>query len=259
MTLTLVVAAGLVTLAVLLMLKPVASVSRRVRPAQIVRLASGDHRLAAGPSRALARDQVATRRRNQWAALIAAVGVWALVGGPAGVVLGAALVVLGPAALARLEPRSVRHRRQTLEATAPMVADLLAACLESGASTAASVQAVARALEEPVESVLGNCVAQIQLGADPARVWGALAQEPELAPIARSILRSADSGAPLADLLLRTGDDLRSVRRARLEALARSAGIKAVGPLGVCFLPAFMLLGVVPLVASLVGTMLARG
>ncbi|MEI8081210.1 MAG: type II secretion system F family protein, partial [Actinomycetes bacterium] len=198
------------------------------------------------------------RRRNQWAALVAGLAAFALVGGLVGVVLGAGVVVLGPVVLARLEPRAARHRRQVLEASAPMVADLLAACLVSGASTGTSVMAVAQALGEPVESVLVNCVAQIQLGADPARVWGALAEETELAPIARSILRSADSGAPLADLLLRTGDDLRSARRARLEAMARSAGIKAVGPLGVCFLPAFMLLGVVPLVASLIGDMLAR-
>jgi pilus assembly protein TadC len=56
-------------------------------------------------------------------------------------------------------------------------------------------------------------------------------------------------------VLLRVAEDLRATRRAALDQAAKAVGVKAVAPLGLCFLPAFMLLGIVPLVASLI----ARG
>jgi len=45
----------------------------------------------------------------------------------------------------------------------------------------------------------------------------------------------------------------RRARQVAAQAAARRAGVLAVGPLGLCFLPAFVLVGVVPLVAGLVG------
>jgi hypothetical protein len=57
---------------------------------------------------------------------------------------------------------------------------------------------------------------------------------------------------PLAQALTRVADDLRARRRGELLAAARVAGVTAVLPLGLCFLPAFALLGVVPVVVSLV-------
>lgn len=253
------VAGVLLAVAYWLMMRPKTMIGRLTRSTQIMKASRSVRPGATAPPDDFPTSGTTSReQRNQVACLVAGLGVWALLGGFTGLLFAAIVSVAGPFVLARLEPRSVRVRRQALEAAAPLVADLLAACLASGASTAAATLAVSEALGEPIASVLGNCVAQIRLGADPVRVWGALAGEAELAPIARSILRSADSGAPLAELLLRTGDDLRSARRARLEAAARSAGIKAVGPLGLCFLPAFMLLGVVPLVASLIGQMLAQ-
>lgn len=179
-----------------------------------------------------------------------------VVGGPMGFALGLALTVVGPIVLGRMEPKSKRVRRQELESLAPVVADLLASCLASGASSTAATIAVAEALPEPVAGILSSCVAQMRLGASPEQVWASLQSEPALSPIARAVLRSADSGAPLADVLVRVADDLRSQRRSRLEALAQSVGVKAVAPLAVCFLPAFMLLGIVPLVASLLGKVL---
>jgi len=63
--------------------------------------------------------------------------------------------------------------------------------------------------------------------------------------------RSARSGAPLADVLSDVADDLRLARTRDVQVAARAAGVRAVGPLAACFLPAYLLLGVVPVVASL--------
>jgi hypothetical protein len=50
----------------------------------------------------------------------------------------------------------------------------------------------------------------------------------------------------------------RSRRRAAGAAAARRAAVLATLPLGLCFLPAFVLLGVVPLVESFVAPLLGE-
>ncbi len=62
--------------------------------------------------------------------------------------------------------------------------------------------------------------------------------------------RSTESGAPLADGLTRLAEDCRRERRTETQLRARKVGVKAAGPLAACFLPAFMLVGVVPTVAG---------
>lgn|GEM_PF-840085 len=196
--------------------------------------------------------QQRTARRQVVACLVVAAAIFSLIGGVIGVVLAVGAAVAGPRILRRLEPGDRRRRRVQIEVSAAMVADLLAACLASGASTPAATAATASAVGGPSAELLNECVAQFELGADHRRVWAPLMAEPALAPIARAILRSAETGAPLTSTLLRVGDDLRSTRKAQLDQAAQAVGVKAVGPLGLCFLPAFMLLGVVPLIASLI-------
>lgn len=188
--------------------------------------------------------------------LLAGVCAWTLLGGPLGIVSGVLICVLLPRYLSSLEPKAARVRRQSLEASAPLVADLLAACLASGSTPQRAIDAVASAIGGPTGTVLADCVAQLELGADASAAWQPLLAEPALAPIARAVSRSTVSGSPLADVLRVVADELRGKRKAEVDVAARTAGIKAVGPLGACFLPAFMLLAIVPLVASLISEML---
>jgi hypothetical protein len=50
----------------------------------------------------------------------------------------------------------------------------------------------------------------------------------------------------------RLADDLAASARAEVEDRARAVGVRAAVPLGVCLLPSFLLLGIVPLVVGLV-------
>ena len=77
---------------------------------------------------------------------------------------------------------------------------------------------------------------------------------PALAPLARAIARSAASGAPLAPTVARVAEEQRSERRWKAEAAAARVGVRAVLPLAVCFLPAFVLVGVVPVVVGVAGS-----
>lgn len=260
------VAAALAALAAVVLLGPPGDGARR-RAAALGAAAAGGR---AGPggragsavgrgARDGARDGAGVPRRLpvRLAATLAGLGVAVLVGGLPGAGAGLAVAALAPRALARFEPRDVRERRERLAAQAADVADLLAACLASGAPVPTAVEAVAAAIGPPAAEPLRGWVAGVALGADQAQAWRALATEPALAPLALAAARSADSGAPLADLLPGVAADLRRRSRARAESAARAAGVAAVAPLAACFLPAFLLLGVVPVVAALASQLLA--
>jgi tight adherence protein B len=68
--------------------------------------------------------------------------------------------------------------------------------------------------------------------------------------------RAEMSGAKLAATLTRLADRARDEAHAESIAAARRAGVLAVAPLGLCFLPAFLLLGVVPMVLGSVPALL---
>jgi pilus assembly protein TadC len=64
-------------------------------------------------------------------------------------------------------------------------------------------------------------------------------------------VRTTQSGASVADELRRVAARIRSRRHARLQQRVQQASIWVVVPLGLFFLPAFVLLSVVPIVLGL--------
>jgi len=64
-------------------------------------------------------------------------------------------------------------------------------------------------------------------------------------------VRADRSGASVTQEVIRLADELARTSRASVEERARSVGVKAAVPLGLCLLPSFVLVGVVPLVVSL--------
>jgi hypothetical protein len=102
---------------------------------------------------------------------------------------------------------------------------------------------------------LQSVAAALDCGADPQRLQ--IHDDDPLAGLLRAVARATATGAPLADTVRDVASDARE--RARWEALerARRAGVHAVGPLAACFLPAFVLVGVVPVVAGVARALLA--
>lgn len=202
-------------------------------------------------------DSASRDTRLRWAAgALAGLACALLVGGPIGWATGALVAVACVRVLSRLEPRAVRLRRARILAELPMTIDLLAACLRGGGAWHESVEAVAEAVGGPLGVELARVAARIRLGADPAEEWLALAADPALAPLARAASRAATGGAPVAATLARLARDQRRTARAAASARARTAGVRAVAPLGLCFLPAFVLLGIVPAVAGIAANVL---
>ena len=188
--------------------------------------------------------------------VVAGAAAASLLSGSGGVVAGVVVTVLAFVVLGRLEPANARSRREALERQAPLVVDLVAACLASGASLERSLDVASAATGGPAAEVLGRATTALRLGADPVVVWTDVARHEPLAAMARAVARSQQTGAPLATLLPRVADQARSAHRTRAEARIRTAAVRLTGPLGVAFLPAFVLLGVVPVVASWVGRLL---
>lgn len=128
-----------------------------------------------------------------------------------------------------------------------VVVDLAAAALAAGAPIPGALAALAAALG-PDGRVLARAGSLLLLGAPWGEAWeGCPAWLREL----RDALEPAWlAGVPAAPLLTLAADRVRS-RRARLahEAAAR-LGVRLVLPLGLCFLPAFVLLGLAPVVLS---------
>ncbi|MEV0425290.1 type II secretion system F family protein [Micromonospora sp. NPDC050495] len=247
------VAAGCLAGAALLLVVPgpVARPGRRLR------------RLAPRPGRGWRSGSTRGRPRPGWwpdairlASVAAGVAALVLVGGGAGLITGALTGVLADRLLRRVEPPAVRDRRLREAAELPLAADLLAAALRAGAPVDRSVLAVAEALGGPLADRLGRVGRTLELGGTAAEAWSHLGPVAGADRLVAAAIRSADSGAALAGALARLADDLRADRSTAAEAAARRAGVLIVLPLGLCFLPAFILAGLVPVIVAVLGDVL---
>jgi Flp pilus assembly protein TadB len=148
------------------------------------------------------------------------------------------------------ERRRARRPVESVGRQIPAALDLLAACLSAGAAPAHALAAVGAAFDGDVGTVLSAVARLAILGAPIETAWSGCLSDPRWAPIARAVIRAHYSGAALTDVLVHLADDRRRALRANAQVSAQKAGVKAVLPLGVCFLPAFILVGVVPVVAG---------
>lgn len=136
--------------------------------------------------------------------------------------------------------------------------ELLAACLRAGMPVAVAVRAVAGGLGAPAGPALRRTADLLALGADPAQAWQPSLECPSTARLARAARRSGRSGAALAESLTRLAEEVRADARERSEARAQRAGVLIAAPLGLCFLPAFLAIGVVPVLIGLAGRLMQQ-
>ncbi len=189
------------------------------------------------------------RRCWPWVALGAGWVCWPGWGGAA---LGVAAALVVHRAVSAAEPADLRRQRAQVRADLPLLVLFLATALRAGAATATAVRQAAASLPGPAADRLLMTADQLALGMPPDRVWSTLAGDPELGTLGLALARAERTGAPVAAVVERLADDLATAARAEVEDRARAVGVRAAVPLGVCLLPSFLLLGIVPLVASLV-------
>jgi pilus assembly protein TadC len=179
-----------------------------------------------------------------------------LVGGWPGLLVGVGIALLAGRYLSRLEPAAQRREREQAALDLPYAADLLAAALRAGLPTERAVQTVADELGGPVGRRLAGVASALALGLGSTDAWRPMHDIPTGARLAGAVARSADSGAALVGAFGRLADELRTARLAAVEAAGQRAGVLLVLPLGLCFLPAFVLAGIVPVIVAVLGDVL---
>ena len=200
------------------------------------------------PSRSRAAPTPAT-----WAGVAAGAGVLLLAPGVPGLVAAVVVALVVRRKVASAETRTARRRRLVVEHELPHVVDLLSSLLVSGAAPEEALDRVRRVVHPVAGEELRPWVERLRLGADPLTVWSDLADHPRLGRLGAALRRATASGAPVAEALARLGADLRATNRTATLERVRQVEVRATAPLAACLLPAFVLLGVVPLVAGTVG------
>jgi pilus assembly protein TadC len=138
--------------------------------------------------------------------------------------------------------------------------DLFVVCLRSGLPVATSAKVVSRSAPPALAQILAHASDLLSLGADPLQAWSVSADaDQSAATLAAVARRSARAGSSPVRGLEELADSRRGEAQDQAAAAAERAGVAISGPLGLCFLPAFVCLGIVPVVMGLAGKVFGGG
>lgn len=129
--------------------------------------------------------------------------------------------------------------------------DLLALVLTAGGGLVDAVDAVAATSRGPVREALTIVATAVRWGMPWPVAWEAVG--PSWVSARRAMTLADAAGVAPAAALRRAAADVRAAQVQQLELAAAKLGVAIVLPLGLAFLPAFVLLTVVPLVVALAG------
>jgi pilus assembly protein TadC len=172
-------------------------------------------------------------------------------------------------ARAGMAGRAPRASRQLVRGPDPLAVasslDVLAVCLAAGMAVSTAAAATAPSAPPLLARVLRRAADLLALGADPAVAWAAppgqpaSSVDPQIDALLRLARRSSVSGVALAEAVAALAAQCRQDAAHTAAAAAERAGVLIAGPLGLCFLPAFVCLGIIPVVAGLAGDVLQSG
>ncbi|WP_078324440.1 type II secretion system F family protein [Mycobacteroides salmoniphilum] len=190
----------------------------------------------------------------------------------------AALLLLAAAILST--PGALHARTRLLQGDAPIVVDRVAAekgllgmafsldvlsvCLRSGMPVATAALVVSSSAPSELARVLNRAGEMLALGASASAAWSDAGSADELGYEQRQALtrlarRSADSGAVIAEGIAALAVQCRRDAVDSAVATAERAGVLIGAPLGLCFLPSFVCLGIVPVVMGLANDVFNSG
>lgn len=136
---------------------------------------------------------------------------------------------------------------------AAMMLELIAAMLDAGSGIGRSLELVAAAASPECSKSLSPVVAALAIGADWETSWrSSEGHSAEILALRDALVFAALTGAPSSAILYAQAARMRRERFRAAEKRAASLSVKLVIPLGLCSLPAFICLGVVPVLLALV-------
>ncbi|GHH69375.1 type II secretion system F family protein [Promicromonospora soli] len=130
-----------------------------------------------------------------------------------------------------------------------VVLELVAAAMRAGSGVPRALEATGTAVGGPDGEVLTRAAHALVLGATWERSW---AYAPAaLAPMVRALRGAWLDGAAPGEALRAAGEEVRHERSSTARTAAARLGVRLVLPLGACYLPAFVLVGLVPVLLAL--------
>lgn len=132
---------------------------------------------------------------------------------------------------------------------AAVLLDLSAELLTTGVGVEAALRRLADTV--PGAAPLGQVHHAVAAGAEWERAVSQLPENSALAEFCQHLSFAYATGAPSAAMLRAAAAQARTERRHYAEKKAEELGVKLMFPLGACFLPAFVLMGVLPVIISM--------
>ncbi|YAL83690.1 type II secretion system F family protein [Dermacoccaceae bacterium W4C1] len=127
--------------------------------------------------------------------------------------------------------------------------ELVALALSGGSPVVAALDTVAEEVHPILAADLRQVSAALRWGVDSAVAWGAV--RPVWSEAGSALTLAERAGAAPAALVQQAAGRLRTQEAHRLEVAGAKLAVRIVLPLGLCFLPAFVLITIVPVVAAL--------
>lgn len=167
--------------------------------------------------------------------------------------LAALIVVLGVrVVLPWLESRDRRVLRPLDERGALQVVTALAVCHSAGITGPAAWEAAGQALDPGARRACDRLLDTVRAGSGYDQALSDIAAaEPLLDRLCHILRRAHVTGTPAAPALHEAARQHAADVHSEVLRRVRQLGVRAALPLGLCFLPAFVLIGVVPLAAGL--------
>lgn len=133
-----------------------------------------------------------------------------------------------------------------------MMLELLGSMLDAGAGIGRALDLLARCASPPISQSLRPVVAALAIGADWETAWQTPTHHaPEVVRLRDALAFAALTGAPSASILYAQAARERREQFRAAETRAAALGVKLVVPLGLCSLPAFICLGIVPVLIAM--------
>ncbi|MCT9869005.1 type II secretion system F family protein [Paenarthrobacter aurescens] len=133
-----------------------------------------------------------------------------------------------------------------------MMLELVASMLDAGAGIGRALELICRCASPPIRQSLRPVVAALALGADWETAWRTpIKHTAEVVRLKEALAFAALTGAPSASILYAQAARERREQFRAAEKRAAALGVKLVVPLGLCSLPAFICLGIVPVLIAM--------
>ena len=138
--------------------------------------------------------------------------------------------------------------------SAPLVLQLLDAALASGVSIPRALRAVGVCCAGPCAEAFAAVCDELAAGASWDDAWNCAADDPRLAGIAATVCATLrepwNDGVAAGAQLGATMEQLETTERMEIERASSRLSVRLLLPMGLCFLPAFLCIAVIPTIIS---------